>query len=608
VDTDPENIYAKRAEERGETQPRTAPTAAIRPIIGTTTAEERARQEREEGRSVRGEARAEAGLGLQIESAARSEREYNQRLIGDYRQQFLGMPEVRDFREVANSARQIIALSEGARTEEDERAMSDMALVFSFMKALDPGSTVREGEYASARNAAGIPDRIRTAYNNLISGEGLSPTQRAEMSRVARTLYNQRLTGYNEMANIYGGLITDAGGDPARQGVVSYDPYDLPSVMQQPQEEGAPSVSGTEETFLTAEDRELQGRLNSAYNAGASLEELQAISGEYGRTFPISTQEALSAARREGRGINVEPTGQRETGLLGEAAESPVGAYAIATSNALLSGGMDEIGGVLGLEADVVQAAKENLRERHPVSSFAGEVTGEALQFALTRRAGLPTQYQPASEVVQGGLYGFGEANEDRLTGAAFGAGGAVVGQQIAQRLVEPGVQAIIQRIARDTGAPREAVEKVVQEAFGPPAPPRGGGAQVPAGAPPALPSPSQLNQPRVPTSEEMGRFSRIEEVPLENARRGQNVFAWEDFNQGRYAEPLIDGYGQTRPVAVKLENGEYIIYDGNHRASLAASQGQTSMEMDVIDARYFDPENMGRRPAPYDRDWETIN
>jgi hypothetical protein len=47
------------------------------------------------------------------------------------------------------------------------------------------------------------------------------------------------------------------------------------------------------------------------------------------------------------------------------------------------------------------------------------------------------------------------------------------------------------------------------------------------------------------------------------------------------------------------LENGEYIIYDGNHRASLAASQGQTSMEMDVIDARYFDPENMGRRPAP---------
>ena len=245
MDTDPENIYAKRAEERGETQPPTAPTAAIRPIIGTTTAEERARQEREEARDVRGEARAEAGLGLQLESAARSEREYNQRLIGDYRQQFFGMPEVRDFREVANSARQIIALAEGARTENDERAMSDMALVFSFMKVLDPTSSVREGEYASARNAAGIPDRIRTAYNNLINGEGLSPTQRAEMSRVARTLYNQRLTGYNEMAKIYSGLITDAGGDPARQGIVSYDPYEMPSAMEQPQmviDEGPPPL------------------------------------------------------------------------------------------------------------------------------------------------------------------------------------------------------------------------------------------------------------------------------------------------------------------------------------------------------------------------------
>lgn len=543
--TDPENIYAQRAAERGQPQP-TAPTAAIRPIIGTTTPEERARQAEEEARARRGEARAETGLSLQIESAERGEREYTQRLIGDYRQQFLGMPEVRDFREVANSARQIIALAEGARTEEDERAMSDMALVFSFMKALDPGSTVREGEYASTRNAAGIPDRIRTAYNNLISGEGLSPTQRAEMGRVARTLYNQRLVGYNEMAEIYGGLIADAGGDPARQGVITYDPYDLPSAMEQPQEEGAARVSGTGD-FMTAEDRELQGRLRSAYNAGATLEELQAISAEYNRTLPISTQEALDAGRREGRDIRVLPSGRRTVAeeTLGGVAESPVGAYFVGATNALLSGGMDEIGNALGMDAETIQLSKEQLRKDYPASSFAGEVSGQMLQSIPVMRGGqalgLGTRGLGALEVVQGAAYGAGEAPEgERLTGAAFGAGGAVVGQQVAQRLIEPGIQAIIQRISRDTGAPREVIEQLVEESFGggaarqaevppaggavpemPPSPPAGAAPPPAAAAAPEVPAPSPT-PPRAPSvAEQQGISEEMVALARRAAGRG---------------------------------------------------------------------------------------
>jgi len=33
------------------------------------------------------------------------------------------------------------------------------------MKILDPGSVVREGEFATAQNSAGIPERIRAKYN-----------------------------------------------------------------------------------------------------------------------------------------------------------------------------------------------------------------------------------------------------------------------------------------------------------------------------------------------------------------------------------------------------------------------------------------------------------
>ena len=47
---------------------------------------------------------------------------------------------------------------------------SDMALIFGFMKLLDPTSTVREGEYATVQNATGIPGRVTNAYNNAIDG------------------------------------------------------------------------------------------------------------------------------------------------------------------------------------------------------------------------------------------------------------------------------------------------------------------------------------------------------------------------------------------------------------------------------------------------------
>lgn len=37
-------------------------------------------------------------------------------------------------------------------------AANDLAMIFAYMKMLDPGSVVREQEFANAQNAAGIPD------------------------------------------------------------------------------------------------------------------------------------------------------------------------------------------------------------------------------------------------------------------------------------------------------------------------------------------------------------------------------------------------------------------------------------------------------------------
>lgn len=73
----------------------------------------------------------------------------------------------------------------------EETAAGDLALIFSYMKMLDPGSVVREGEFATAEQAAGVPDRIINIYNKLLTGERLNPDQRKMFSSQAKSLYDQ---------------------------------------------------------------------------------------------------------------------------------------------------------------------------------------------------------------------------------------------------------------------------------------------------------------------------------------------------------------------------------------------------------------------------------
>ena len=67
-------------------------------------------------------------------------------------------------------------------------AASDVALIYSYMKILDPTSVVREGEFSTAQNAAGIPDRVRNMYNSALSGQRLNPQQRSDMLDTAGRL------------------------------------------------------------------------------------------------------------------------------------------------------------------------------------------------------------------------------------------------------------------------------------------------------------------------------------------------------------------------------------------------------------------------------------
>ncbi len=68
-----------------------------------------------------------------------------------------------------------------------------LAMVFKFMKALDPTSVVREGEQASAENSAGVPEAVRNMYNKIVSGARLGDEQMKQFVFTAKELANSAI-------------------------------------------------------------------------------------------------------------------------------------------------------------------------------------------------------------------------------------------------------------------------------------------------------------------------------------------------------------------------------------------------------------------------------
>lgn len=114
---------------------------------------------------------------------------------------------IREFNEVEQNYRRIRS------SVEAPSQAGDVSAVFSFMKMLDPRSFVREGEIASSENASGVPRRIQSLYNSLLSGDRLPPEMRSGFAGHAGGLYSvafEQARRFNdqqgERANQYGSV------------------------------------------------------------------------------------------------------------------------------------------------------------------------------------------------------------------------------------------------------------------------------------------------------------------------------------------------------------------------------------------------------------------
>jgi hypothetical protein len=121
----------------------------------------------------------------------------------DLRKEFQALPVVKDMQHVAGNYEKIRTTS--------PTGPGDISMIFAFMKMIDPTSTVREGEFATAENAGGVPSKVWGFYNKAMEGQKLPDGVRQQFRAEAKSLYDAQRKRYDAHASQYRRLATQAG-------------------------------------------------------------------------------------------------------------------------------------------------------------------------------------------------------------------------------------------------------------------------------------------------------------------------------------------------------------------------------------------------------------
>lgn len=143
----------------------------------------------------------------EIEAGAKKS-EGSGKVAGDLRKERSGLPLTKATGEISAAYNKIQSAAQ------NPSPAGDMSLIFGYMKMLDPASTVREGEVASAQQAAGVPTQVLNMYNRALKGERLAPEQRADFVNQAGGLYKSQLALQKQVDAQFQTLAERAGVDP----------------------------------------------------------------------------------------------------------------------------------------------------------------------------------------------------------------------------------------------------------------------------------------------------------------------------------------------------------------------------------------------------------
>jgi hypothetical protein len=101
-------------------------------------------------------------------------------------------------------------------------AAGDISLVYGYMKILDPGSTVMQGEQATAQNAGSVPDSVRAMYNKALTGESLAPNIRQDFYAQARNIIESQRELSSDLMQRYTNVAREYKLNPNQ---IVYDPF-----------------------------------------------------------------------------------------------------------------------------------------------------------------------------------------------------------------------------------------------------------------------------------------------------------------------------------------------------------------------------------------------
>lgn len=119
-----------------------------------------------------------------------------QKTADEFRSKYGSEQAVKNFSLASGFKNQIDRFVQDVGTDQ-YNAADDIALIFAFMKTLDPQSAVKDTEFATAEKAGGIPERIWNLYNKVKAGEFLTDEQRRDFSKTAK----KNLDGLAKEAN-----------------------------------------------------------------------------------------------------------------------------------------------------------------------------------------------------------------------------------------------------------------------------------------------------------------------------------------------------------------------------------------------------------------------
>lgn len=93
-----------------------------------------------------------------------------------------------------------------AASAQNPSPAGDLALMFNYMKMLDPGSVVRESEFAQIASTGSFGERLQAAAQKYLSGERLTVEQRSDFTSRAESLMRQQLDSQLQLEDEFRGI------------------------------------------------------------------------------------------------------------------------------------------------------------------------------------------------------------------------------------------------------------------------------------------------------------------------------------------------------------------------------------------------------------------